>query len=82
NNYKAYDLSTINKDDFIKGDGSINLEEVRNFSIFLLEKHSGKSVSEITFMNIPLIERIAGEMPSPLGKNFKSELERSLKANI
>ncbi|HDR2338884.1 TPA: hypothetical protein QCH56_004141 [Enterobacter roggenkampii] len=82
NNYKAYDLSTINKDDFIKGDGSVNLEEVRNFSIFLLEKHSGKSVSEITFMNIPLIERIAGEMPAPLGKSFKSELERSLKANI
>lgn len=80
--YKDYNLSDLHGGNFVTCEGGINTQEINQLSIYLIEKHNGKPVGDIMLMNIPFIDRIANEMPSSLGKSFRTELERCLKYNI
>lgn len=64
------------------GDGQhLDLNSIDKLSLMLLKKHGRSSVNEILFMNGPTLDRMEGNLPENLRKEFRRKLMERLKEN-
>lgn len=77
-------IESCSADDFVSlkdGEPFLNMLAVDNLAMMFLKKHGSRSVNDILFMNMPLIDRLEQGLPESIRKDFKTNLERRLKDN-